>query len=249
MFLLMIDFILLKSQEIYPDKSAVVLAACQLLDRCNPNPCEHRGKCKQSSTDFTCDCTGTGYSGAVCHTCKRNWGLHSIEIWIAFKWAFFPGMSPDLGEVQGGGLKGHLSPLLLGANNSRFGNVERDSLEVAHRMEAASFRRRLVWNEAIDEVNFLFFSCKLWTPFRVALSATKTEEPRKRKSSSTWMGPAVSLHSLSPASSSVSGISDFGARRNWRWLISLTFVLHTSFERRRGKNGLRSNILRLSLRF
>lgn len=52
----------------YCCKDEVVFDACQMIDRCNPNPCEHRGTCKQTSSEFTCDCAGTGYSGAVCHT-------------------------------------------------------------------------------------------------------------------------------------------------------------------------------------
>lgn len=56
-------------QEI-KDRKGVVLAACQIMDRCNPNPCEHRGHCYQNSQEFFCDCSGTGYSGAVCHTRK-----------------------------------------------------------------------------------------------------------------------------------------------------------------------------------
>ncbi|MCL4131606.1 UNVERIFIED_CONTAM: hypothetical protein GTU68_025311 [Idotea baltica] len=81
-----------KEEEIFPNKDAVVLAACQLLDRCNPNPCEHGGVCKQSSREFHCDCTGTGYSGSVCHTslnpisCRafgnKNPGTKRAEVFI-----------------------------------------------------------------------------------------------------------------------------------------------------------------------
>ncbi|XP_028165435.1 neurexin-4 [Ostrinia furnacalis] len=46
----------------------VVFDACQMIDRCNPNPCEHNGECTQTAEEFTCDCHGTGYAGAVCHT-------------------------------------------------------------------------------------------------------------------------------------------------------------------------------------
>ena len=45
----------------------MVFDACQMIDRCNPNPCEHDGACKQTSQEFSCDCAGTGYTGAVCH--------------------------------------------------------------------------------------------------------------------------------------------------------------------------------------
>jgi len=43
-----------------------------MTDRCNPNPCEHGGICKQNSKEFYCECEETGYTGAVCHT-SLNW--------------------------------------------------------------------------------------------------------------------------------------------------------------------------------
>ncbi|CAK1542832.1 unnamed protein product [Leptosia nina] len=54
--------------EEYCCPNEVVFDACHMIDRCNPNPCEHGGTCTQSADEFTCDCTGTGYAGAVCHT-------------------------------------------------------------------------------------------------------------------------------------------------------------------------------------
>ena len=48
-------------------RGEIVFDACQMIDRCNPNPCEHNGVCKQTSEEFYCDCAGTGYAGAVCH--------------------------------------------------------------------------------------------------------------------------------------------------------------------------------------
>nr|CAG4643694.1 EOG090X00DN [Lepidurus arcticus] len=48
-------------------KGEIVFDACQMVDKCTPNPCEHGGMCKQTSEDFYCDCTHTGYTGAVCH--------------------------------------------------------------------------------------------------------------------------------------------------------------------------------------
>ncbi|XP_068245600.1 neurexin-4 isoform X1 [Palaemon carinicauda] len=80
-----------KEEEI-SDLKGVVLAACQIIDRCNPNPCEHGGRCKQNSEEFFCDCSGTGYSGAVCHTSlnpiscaaygKQNPGSKRAEVYI-----------------------------------------------------------------------------------------------------------------------------------------------------------------------
>lgn len=52
----------------YCCKDEVVVESCRMTDRCNPNPCEHEGICKQNSMEFTCECKGTGYSGSVCHT-------------------------------------------------------------------------------------------------------------------------------------------------------------------------------------
>ena len=46
----------------------VVRHVCTLDDKCWPNPCQHGGMCKQNSTDFHCECEGTGYAGALCHT-------------------------------------------------------------------------------------------------------------------------------------------------------------------------------------
>ncbi|MEQ2300920.1 Contactin-associated protein-like 2 [Ameca splendens] len=47
----------------------VSLDMCAIIDRCVPNHCEHGGKCSQTWDTFSCNCSGTGYSGATCHTC------------------------------------------------------------------------------------------------------------------------------------------------------------------------------------
>lgn len=60
-----------KLDEDYCCKDEVVVDTCRMTDRCNPNPCEHNGICKQNSMEFTCDCAGTGYSGSVCHISKH----------------------------------------------------------------------------------------------------------------------------------------------------------------------------------
>ncbi|XP_026321952.1 neurexin-4 isoform X2 [Hyposmocoma kahamanoa] len=54
--------------EEYCCKNEVAFDACQMIDRCNPNPCEHSGVCTQTSEEFSCNCQGTGYAGAVCHS-------------------------------------------------------------------------------------------------------------------------------------------------------------------------------------
>ncbi|KAG8229611.1 hypothetical protein J437_LFUL002336 [Ladona fulva] len=57
-------------EEEYCCKDEVLFDACHMIDRCNPNPCKHGGVCRQTSLEFYCDCSDTGYSGAVCHICK-----------------------------------------------------------------------------------------------------------------------------------------------------------------------------------
>ncbi|XP_029394544.1 contactin-associated protein like 5-2 [Mus pahari] len=40
---------------------------CSIKDRCFPNYCEHGGHCAQTWTNFYCNCSDTGYTGATCH--------------------------------------------------------------------------------------------------------------------------------------------------------------------------------------
>lgn len=56
------------SPEEYCCKGEILMDACHMTDRCNPNPCKHNGICRQNSMEFFCDCMNTGYAGAVCHT-------------------------------------------------------------------------------------------------------------------------------------------------------------------------------------
>lgn len=54
--------------------------------RCVPNPCEHSGRCSQTWDTFSCNCNGTGYTGATCHT--RKWHFYFILYHLFF---FLPG--------------------------------------------------------------------------------------------------------------------------------------------------------------
>ena len=49
----------------------ISLKACQMIDRCHPNPCEHGGVCRQNNLGFVCDCGDSGYLGAVCHVARH----------------------------------------------------------------------------------------------------------------------------------------------------------------------------------
>ncbi|XP_004931219.1 neurexin-4 isoform X1 [Bombyx mandarina] len=55
-------------KEDYCCPNELVFDACQMIDRCSPNPCEHGGRCAQTADEFSCNCRDTGYAGAVCHT-------------------------------------------------------------------------------------------------------------------------------------------------------------------------------------
>ncbi|KAK1877509.1 Contactin-associated protein 1 [Dissostichus eleginoides] len=59
-----IDIILQRQWGRYAE---LLLGTCGIADRCNPNPCEHEGRCIQSWDDFICVCENTGYKGEVCH--------------------------------------------------------------------------------------------------------------------------------------------------------------------------------------
>ncbi|KAK9299061.1 hypothetical protein QLX08_007806 [Tetragonisca angustula] len=72
-------------EEEYCCKDEIVFDACQMMDRCNPNPCKHSGVCRQNSDEFFCDCANTGYTGAVCHTslnplsCEAYKNINSVN--------------------------------------------------------------------------------------------------------------------------------------------------------------------------
>ncbi|XP_026281796.1 neurexin-4 isoform X1 [Frankliniella occidentalis] len=85
-------------EEEYCCKNEVVFDACQMIDRCNPNPCKHNGFCRQDSHEFFCECAGTGYTGAVCHT-----SLNPLSC-VAYKNTNPVGQTADINiDVDGSG--------------------------------------------------------------------------------------------------------------------------------------------------
>ncbi|XP_037553881.1 contactin-associated protein-like 5 [Nematolebias whitei] len=50
------------------DYSNLQIDMCGIIDRCSPHHCEHGGSCSQLWSTFHCNCSGTGYSGATCHS-------------------------------------------------------------------------------------------------------------------------------------------------------------------------------------
>ncbi|KAM9727982.1 contactin-associated protein-like 4 [Menidia menidia] len=55
-------------QRLMGDYSHLQIDMCGIIDRCSPSHCEHGGGCTQSWSSFHCNCSGTGYSGATCHS-------------------------------------------------------------------------------------------------------------------------------------------------------------------------------------
>ncbi|XP_051971628.1 contactin-associated protein-like 5 isoform X1 [Xyrauchen texanus] len=55
-------------QMLFGNFSDLQMDMCGIVDRCSPSYCEHGGKCSQSWSVFHCNCSGTGYSGATCHS-------------------------------------------------------------------------------------------------------------------------------------------------------------------------------------
>ncbi|XP_054885395.1 contactin-associated protein-like 4 [Poeciliopsis prolifica] len=55
-------------QRLMGDYSDLQIDMCGIVDRCSPSYCEHGGSCTQSWSTFDCNCSGTGYGGATCHS-------------------------------------------------------------------------------------------------------------------------------------------------------------------------------------
>ncbi|KAM9803656.1 contactin-associated protein-like 4 [Neosynchiropus ocellatus] len=55
-------------QRLLGNYSQLQIDMCGFNDRCSPSRCEHGGTCSQSWSDFYCNCSDTGYSGATCHS-------------------------------------------------------------------------------------------------------------------------------------------------------------------------------------
>ncbi|KAM6978921.1 contactin-associated protein-like 5 isoform 2-T2 [Tautogolabrus adspersus] len=75
---------------------------CSIRDRCLPNLCEHGGRCSQTWSSFSCDCSGTGYSGATCHNSIYESSCEAYKL-IGSSSGFFsidPDGSGPLGPTQ-----------------------------------------------------------------------------------------------------------------------------------------------------
>nr|CAD7425131.1 unnamed protein product [Timema monikensis] len=63
----------------YCCKNEVVFDSCQMIDRCNPNPCKHSGICKQNSHEFLCDCSNTGYTALNPLSCTAYKNTNAVN--------------------------------------------------------------------------------------------------------------------------------------------------------------------------
>ncbi|XP_056144811.1 contactin-associated protein-like 5 [Lampris incognitus] len=75
---------------------------CNIRDRCLPNLCEHGGQCSQSWSTFYCDCSGTGYSGATCHSsiCEPSCEAYKLMGSSSGYFSIDPDGSGPLGPAQ-----------------------------------------------------------------------------------------------------------------------------------------------------
>ncbi|XP_075901730.1 contactin-associated protein-like 4 [Nelusetta ayraudi] len=55
-------------QRLLGNYSRLLIDMCGITDRCSPSHCEHGGRCTQSWSAFHCNCSGSGYRGATCHS-------------------------------------------------------------------------------------------------------------------------------------------------------------------------------------
>ncbi|KAM9345307.1 contactin-associated protein-like 4 [Symphorus nematophorus] len=62
-----VDLIMVQ-QRLMGNYSHLQIDMCGIIDRCSLSHCEHGGSCSQSWSTFHCNCMGTGYSGATCHS-------------------------------------------------------------------------------------------------------------------------------------------------------------------------------------
>ncbi|XP_050681113.1 neurexin-4 [Leptidea sinapis] len=134
-----------------PDE--VVFDACHMIDRCNPNPCEHGGLCTQTADEFTCACTGTGYAGAVCHT-----SIHPLSCQA---YANAAGLSRSVDvhiDVDG---SGPLSPFPVSCSAYSDGRIvtevnhASESSVVDGYQEPGSFRQEIVYDASRAQLEAL----------------------------------------------------------------------------------------------
>ncbi|KAM9844451.1 contactin-associated protein-like 4 [Aulostomus maculatus] len=62
-----VDLIMVQQKQL-GNYSSLHVDMCGIIDRCSPSRCEHGGSCSQSWTNFHCNCSDSGYSGATCHS-------------------------------------------------------------------------------------------------------------------------------------------------------------------------------------
>lgn len=62
-----VDLIMVQ-ERLLGNYSQLQIDMCGITDRCSPSLCEHGGSCSQSWSTFHCNCSGSGYSGATCHS-------------------------------------------------------------------------------------------------------------------------------------------------------------------------------------
>uniref|UniRef100_A0AAV2JJW8 Contactin-associated protein-like 4 n=1 Tax=Knipowitschia caucasica TaxID=637954 RepID=A0AAV2JJW8_KNICA len=62
-----VDLVMVQ-ERLLGNYSQLQIDMCGITDRCSPSHCEHGASCSQSWSTFHCNCSGSGYSGATCHS-------------------------------------------------------------------------------------------------------------------------------------------------------------------------------------
>ncbi|XKL68715.1 hypothetical protein PGB90_006484 [Kerria lacca] len=162
-----------KQDEDYFYKNQIVIDTCQMIDRCNPNPCKRNGICRQSSSDFYCDCSHTGYGGAMCHTplnplsCEAYKQMNTVGQRVNIKI-----------DIDGSGL---LEPFPVTCQYHSDGRV---ITEIHHRneeptivdgfQEEGSFKQDIIYEADMSQIEFLINrSSNCWQSIRYDCQQSK----------------------------------------------------------------------------
>nr|CUU99120.1 hypothetical transcript [Hymenolepis microstoma] len=126
----------------------IVNGSCLITDRCSPNPCKHEAPCTQNGATFFCDCTNTGYSGAVCHQSEYFTSCSEVGL-------FYGQMAPQLNvtiDLDGSGVLDPFSVLcdFTDRNNpeTRIQHTDETFLPVDGFQNPGSYKRTLNYGKA-----------------------------------------------------------------------------------------------------
>lgn len=159
-----------------------------MTDRCYPNPCEHGGICRQDHADFSCDCSKTGYAGAVCHVPRHplSCDAYRIEFNISSK-----EQRSIMIDVDG---SGPLKPFQItcdfknGKTQTHLNHKSETPTDVVGYEEPGRYVKEIIYNANFEQITvlvnksykchqFLKYECKNARLFNTPYSVPKTFRP------------------------------------------------------------------------